>query len=185
MLEEAKIGPELIQSLGDGMRNLSENAQKLSGVSDAAVATDGYVSNLNKASESVGSLTVAYAETASALKKDVSAAEEYSNSITQAAQSAITLSNSYSNAANATQQIENVTKNLSAINSVYELKIKEISEQANSQNKLNESIEGFISSLQTSADDTRKFNDGVAQLAKNISALNSIYGNMLSAMSNK
>lgn len=29
MLEEAKIGPELLQSLGDGLRNLSSSANKL------------------------------------------------------------------------------------------------------------------------------------------------------------
>src|SRR3954465_10011230 len=39
MLEKAKIGPELIESLGKGLQNLSENANKLSDVSEATVAT--------------------------------------------------------------------------------------------------------------------------------------------------
>ena len=60
MLEEAKIGPALIQSLADGMRNLGDNALKLSGVADAASATDGYITNLNNASKSVGDLSKAY-----------------------------------------------------------------------------------------------------------------------------
>ena len=35
MLTEAKIGPELIESLASGMRNLSDNAHKLAGAADA------------------------------------------------------------------------------------------------------------------------------------------------------
>ena len=185
MLSEAKIGPELIQSLGDGMRSLSENAGKLSVTAEATTATEGYVSNLSKAAQSVGNLTNVYQETAEALKKDVAAAEQYSSSISKASESALSLSTSYANAANATEQIEGVTKNLAALNSVYELKIKEISAQHSSQDKLNESIEGFINNLQVSAEDTRKFNEGVNQLAKNIASLNSVYGNMLSAMTNR
>ena len=39
MLEDAKIGPELIQSLSQGMKSLSNNASNLSDLSDAAAAT--------------------------------------------------------------------------------------------------------------------------------------------------
>src|SRR5882762_92315 len=35
MLEDAKIGPELIASLGDGIRNLSDQAGKLTNITDA------------------------------------------------------------------------------------------------------------------------------------------------------
>ena len=34
MLDDAKIGPELIENLGEGLRNLSTNANKLSEISD-------------------------------------------------------------------------------------------------------------------------------------------------------
>ena len=60
MLEEAKIGPELIESLAVGMKNLGDNAKKLAGVSDAAVATDAFVGNMTKAAESVRNLSLKY-----------------------------------------------------------------------------------------------------------------------------
>ena len=50
MLEEAKIGPELIESLGSGLRSLSDNAGKLSNISDASVATNQYVGQCAKCS---------------------------------------------------------------------------------------------------------------------------------------
>ncbi len=64
MLEQAKIGPELIRSLGDGMRSLGEQASKLSEVSDAAVVTNEYVDSIKSATTRVGTLSESY-ETAS------------------------------------------------------------------------------------------------------------------------
>jgi gliding motility-associated protein GldL len=64
MLLEAKIGPDLIDSLASGMRNLSENAKKLSITSDAAMATEGYVANLTKAMDAVVNLTGVYEKSA-------------------------------------------------------------------------------------------------------------------------
>ena len=70
MLEEAKIGPELIESLASGMRNLGENAKKLAGVSDAAVATDAFVGNMTKAAESVRNLSLKYDKVAASIETD-------------------------------------------------------------------------------------------------------------------
>ena len=72
MLEEAKIGPELMESLASGMRNLSDNAHKLAGVSDAVVSTDNYTASLQKASESVRNLTLKYDQIAEECEKVLS-----------------------------------------------------------------------------------------------------------------
>ena len=48
MLAKAKIEPELIESLGDGMKNLSDNAGKLGDISSASDATNEYVDNLKR-----------------------------------------------------------------------------------------------------------------------------------------
>ncbi|MEQ9441521.1 MAG: gliding motility protein GldL, partial [Cyclobacteriaceae bacterium] len=42
MLEKSKVGTELIDSLGRGMRNLSESVNKMGTLTNAAVATDEY-----------------------------------------------------------------------------------------------------------------------------------------------
>ena len=49
LLEEAKIGPELIESLGLGLRSLSDNASKMSNITDASVATSEYVDSVKNA----------------------------------------------------------------------------------------------------------------------------------------
>ena len=67
MLADAKIGPELIESLAAGMKNLSDNARKLSNITDAAAATDGYVSNLSKAKDAVQQLAGIFEKSADAI----------------------------------------------------------------------------------------------------------------------
>ena len=67
MLAEAKIGPELIDSLASGMRNLGDNAKKLSNTTDAVMVTDGYVTNLSKAKDAVQNLTGVYEKSADAI----------------------------------------------------------------------------------------------------------------------
>ncbi len=56
MLEKAKIGPELIASLGAGLTNLSETTSKLSNVADASLANDKYVTSMKTATESANIL---------------------------------------------------------------------------------------------------------------------------------
>src|SRR5688572_18412068 len=67
MLEEAKIGPELIASLGEGMRNLSDQANKLSNITDASVATNEYVSSVKSAAQNVSTLSDSYSRAAESL----------------------------------------------------------------------------------------------------------------------
>ncbi len=235
MLEDAKIGPELIASLGDGMKNLSENALKLSGVADAAVATDSYVSNLNDASGSVKTLSNVYVKTADVLerdiqnaelhsvsmksaaegasnlassynkvaesmKSDVNATEDYVNSIKNATQSAHSLAEKYTKSAdsltksaeaidfsgvdgkNYGEQIQRISKNLSELNSIYEMQLKSTADQLQKTDKMKETMESFLGNLNESVENTAKYKDQVANLANNVAALNQIYGNMLTAM---
>jgi gliding motility-associated protein GldL len=53
MLEEAKIGPELIDSLGIGLKSLSSNINEMASLSNASIATQEYTENIQKASKSI------------------------------------------------------------------------------------------------------------------------------------
>jgi gliding motility-associated protein GldL len=238
MLADAKIGPELIASLGDGMRHLGDNAMKLSGVTDAATATDGYVTSLNTAAGSVKNLSEAYNKTANALEKDIQNTEEFSKNIKTASETASTLAGAYNQVAenikkdiNATdeyvnsikfatesahsladkyaksaesltrsadaidfsavdgkaygEQIQRMSKNLSELNSVYELQVKNSTDQLEKSKQMKESIDGFLANLNESVEGTARYKDQVSVLAKNVAALNQVYGNMLTAMNVK
>ena len=79
MLEKAKIGPELIESLGDGLRNLTDTTAKLSDVSDASLANDQYVRTLKTATESATVLSESYKKTAKSLDQNVAVSKNISS----------------------------------------------------------------------------------------------------------
>lgn len=119
MLEEAKIGPELIESLASGMRNLGENAKKLAGVSDAAVATDSFVSNMTKASESVRNLTLKYDKAAAAVESDGSASTAYVESLKKATTAVNQLAAAYEQTTTYKAEMDKLTNNIAALSKVY------------------------------------------------------------------
>lgn len=112
MLEEAKVGPELISSLGTGLRSLSDNVKGMSDISNAAVATSEYTDNVQKASKSLEGVSASY--------------------------------NKAMDAMNSLAEISTGTKD-------YQAQVESISGE-------------------------------MKKLASNIASLNSVYGNMLSAM---
>ena len=184
MLEEAKIGPELIESLATGMRNLSENAQKLSGTSDAVVATDGYTTNLTKAAESVRNLSLQYDKTADSLSKDLNVSEEYLNNVQRASNAAGNLASIYEHTTQALEsnthsygdQLDKLNQSLTSINTIYEL-------QAKNTQMVAENFQAIEENIKISAENTRKYKEEVDKLTKNIEQLSNVYGNMVAAMS--
>jgi gliding motility-associated protein GldL len=190
MLEEAKVGPELIDSLAKGMKNLGDNANKLSGVSDAAAATDGYVSNLTKAGESVRNLVANYDKTADALSKDMNISEEYLSNVSRAASAVKSLATVYEETINSIQndtgsynaQLKTLSNNLSSINSIYEMQLQNSSEYSKLTANVQEQINAVSNSLNETVQGTVKYKDQVEALTKNVAMLNTVYGNMLTAM---
>lgn len=172
MLEEAKIGPELIESLGEGLRNLSENATKMGDITEASVATNEYATNMRKVSTEIESLSESYHNSSSVLN-------ETSEKIAKSAEK-IDFSQIDGNAFN--EELDKVSKNLSALNSVYELQLQNSTEQTQTFEKMGATMENFLSNLQQSVENTEKYKVQADELAKNVAALNQVYGNMLNAM---
>jgi gliding motility-associated protein GldL len=164
MMSEAKIGPELIRSLGDGLKNLGDNTAKLADLSDASVATNDYVKNVKNASKSVGDLNESYVKAANVMGE------------LSAAGADVKIYNS---------QMANAAKNLGALNANYEMQLQGSNEHLKASAKMYEGMNTLMGNLNDSIADTKKYKDEISVLAKNLSALNNVYGNMLSAMSGK
>lgn len=161
MLEEAKIGPELIESLGTGFRNLSDHAAKLNNISDASVATNEFVDNIKSASGKVGELSDSYeraSEALTGLSVSNDASRDYSESIS------------------------GLAGKLTELNSVYELQLKAANEHMSASQEAFSGISELMNNLQQSVDSTKQYKENIAELSQNLQALNTVYGNMLSAM---
>ena len=172
MLEEAKIGPELIESLGSGLRNLSENANNMSDITDASVASGEYATSIRNASTEISALSETYVNTSNVLTE----------STEKIAKSAEAIDFSQIDGAAFNDELNKVSTNLSALNSVYELQLQNSSQQTQVFDKMDEVMNNFLSNLEASATNTERYKDQADELAKNVEALNNVYGNMLNAM---
>ncbi len=161
MLLQANIGPELIESLGKGMKNLATSAEKMGNLADAAVATTEYAAQVQTASKTLASMNDSYAQTASALMAMSSASQD-----AQAYQ----------------VQIQAVTKNLAALNAVYELELQDTAEQKKMRADFYKNMSTAMSSFTEVGNETQAFKEEMVKLNQNVSALSKIYGGMLTAI---
>jgi gliding motility-associated protein GldL len=161
MLEQAKIGPELIESLGAGMKALSDNASKIADISNAHAATNEYVDSVKSAAKNVDTLSESY---------------------TKAAESLTTLSLSNDVSTSFGEQLGKVAKNLGALNASYELQLQGSNEQLKATSKFYDGLTDLMKNLHDSVEDTHRYKTEISALSTNLSALNTIYGNMLTAM---
>jgi len=83
------------------------------------------------------------------------------------------------------QQQEILTKNLSALNSLYEMQLKNSDSNFQATEHITTGINQIMQDLKDTAGDVAKYKDEISKLSKNLSALNTVYGNMLSAMNIK
>lgn len=182
MLEKAKIGPELIQSLGNGLRSLSENASKMSDLSGAAVATNDYTRNLSNASKSVNELSLSVAKANESSGQLASAYQLTAQSLAKTVEKF-----DFSGLDNRTysEQLQKIGNNLSALNAVYELQLKNSNAHLEDTSKLHTSINQYLSTLTGSSEDMGKYRLELDALTKKVAALNNVYGNMLAAMNVK
>ncbi len=235
MLSKAKIGPELIESLGDGMRKMSENVSKMTDVTNTAVVTEDFVKNVQDAGKSAGELSSSYKRVSDVLQQDATTVGEFSTSVKSAAASAGNLANVYTevsaaikNEMTATEtfsnslstatdsanklaekynvsaellsksaemlnfsaidsktyndQLQKISGNLAALNTIYEVQLKSSNEQIEATNQLRSTVGTFLNSMNESSSNMTKYQQEIDELTKRVSALNQVYGNMLTAM---
>ena len=161
MLEKAKIGPDLIESLGKGMNSLANNAKQMGGLSSAAVATEEYAKSVSTASKSLLDMNKSYAQTASAMSEMANASQDAKQYHTQ---------------------VQNITKNLGALNSVYELELQDANSHLKAMNKFYANVAGVMESMEKAGQGSEKFSQELMKLTGNLTSLNNIYGSMLTAM---
>jgi gliding motility-associated protein GldL len=175
MLERAEISPDLFQKLGVGMKKLSESTANMNAMGDISAASSRYMNTIGVANDSLSKLADSYQTTARVINETGSTYRNMADSL-----SVIEVGGkSYQ------QQLETLNKNLSALNTVYELQRKGADEHLKESETLFKGIQGIMKNLSDSAGDTTKYREQITKLNDNLSALNNVYGNMLAAMNVK
>ncbi len=212
LFNQADIKPETIQKLGDGLNTLSNTAANLSDISAASMATRQFAENVQKAAENVGNITTNYSESTDKLAVAAnSLSETYSKTAEVVAQkgsevaeqfvkSGAGLAASYNELAQRmrsdyetvsqgnqgfSERLASLNKNLTDLNSAYVEQLKGTHEHMKGADQVYKGLEDMMKNLRASVEETEKYKAQMAQLSKNLADLNTIYGNMLSAMNLK
>ncbi len=193
MLSDAKIGPELIESLGKGLQKLSDTANQMTDMSGAAIASGEFERNVKGATAAAGDLSAAYRKTADNLNKDLLVSGEYLSSVQEATSAVSTLANIYKETANTLSagdasyldELKTMASSLSSINALYEMQIQNSSSQLEATKVVQERIDNLVVNFADTAENVLKYKEQVNALSKKVGALNDIYGNMLAAMQTK
>ncbi len=164
MLQEANIGPELIESLGTGLRTFGDKVSTISNVTDAATSSNEFASKLKQATKSVDDLTSAYSQASSSLSEIAASSTD---------------SKMYH------EQVQTLAKNLSSLNAMYELELQDSNNHLKTLNKFYGNVAETMQNFSDSLNDAKAFKEEVGKLSKNLASLNAVYGNMLSAMTVK
>jgi len=178
------------QVLNESMNILSESFQKT-----ASTVSESGQNFMGGVERSVGNLEEQLTQAGETVKERiVQSGSDVANQISSAAGNLV---NTYSQMAEAMkangdvvsdgsngyqEQLERLNKNMAALNAAHELHLQGTSEKLKQSQEVYSGVEGMMKKLKTSIDETEKYADSIAKLNQNIASLNTIYGNMLSAM---
>ena len=190
MLDEAKIGPELIESLGKGMQKLADTTNTISGVTSVVAANENLMKNIDGAAESANSLSEAYRRTAENVNVNAGVSEEYLKSIQDATSAVDNLSTIYRETAQSlasedvsyADELKKMASSLSSINAMYEMQLQNSSTQLQATKEVQDRIQDLVVNFANASDDVLRYKEQVDALSRKVAELNQVYGNMLAAM---
>jgi len=160
-LEKGGMNSDAISRLGDNLSTLGTNIDSLSGVVNTAAATDEFAHSAREAAQALDAVKSSYAGAAN-IAQDLTAATEGTR--------------------NYHEQVQAISKNMAALNAVYELELQDTNNHLKAMNTFYGNLTKAVTNLNDSIEETETYKKNMAELSRNLSSLNNIYGNMLSAM---
>lgn len=172
MFKEAKIESAIFDRLGQGLAKLSDNAAKMTDISNASLATNEFVDNVRNASKSAAELSGTYKKASDVINMDASAASEHANTLKNASASAEKLTSAYNQAADILKADMRTTEEFAGT-------VKAATESAQSlaasYSKSAQILSKSVEALDFSAVDGDAYNLQLRKIAENLAALNAVY----------
>jgi len=164
MMKDADITPANLKKLGEGFQKLGTTVAGISDVSEVVKSTSDFGAKTKEATTAIGSMATAFTNSANTMASFNNAAES---------------------AKGFHEQVQVLTKNLGSLNTIYELELKESNSHLKALNNFYGKLAEASNAMTSSVEDANKVKDQIATLAGNLGKLNTVYGNMLTAMQAK
>src|SRR5690606_187409 len=161
MLDEAELKPEYFKSLKASFDKFGNTVSQLRDLTDVSAATSAFTASAREAATSLGQMKDTFNGAAGTMKSFNDAAED---------------------TAKFHAQVQTLSKNLGSLNQIYEVELQDANNHVKTMNKFYGTLASASEAMATRDQDAEAVKGQIAALNKNLASLNSIYGNMLSAM---
>jgi gliding motility-associated protein GldL len=161
MLQEANITPANLSRLSDSFQKLNTTVDNIVSVSDVIKSTGEYSQKTKEASAALDQMKNAYQQASATMGHFNSAAESTRQFH---------------------EQVQVLSKNLGSLNAIYELELQDTNNHLKAMNVFYNNLVQASETMQSSVGDAKKAHEQIGKLAGNLTSLNTVYGNMLSAM---
>jgi gliding motility-associated protein GldL len=161
MLQEAEITPANLSRLSESFKKLNHTVENISQVSDVVKSTSEYTQKTKEAASAMDQMKVAYQSAAQNMSHFSSAAESTKQFH---------------------EQVQVLSKNLGSLNTIYELELQDTNNHLKAMNNFYSNLVQASETMQSSVNDAKRAHEQIGKLASNLTNLNTVYGNMLSAM---
>jgi gliding motility-associated protein GldL len=160
-LLQADITPDNLNRLGDNFKKLNTTISNMNNISDVVAATGDYTAKTREVTSALAQVKDAYVGAANSVGAFNAASD---------------------GARIFHDQIQVLTKNLSSLNTIYELELQESNNHLKTLNSFYGKLAEASSVMVGTTEDAKKVQEQVSALSGNLTRLNNVYGNMLTAM---
>lgn len=161
MLMQADITPANLSKLSSGFQKLGTTVENMGQIGDVVKSTGDFSAKTQEATAALSSISTA---------------------VNNATQSLSGFNSASEGTKQFHEQVQVLTKNLSSLNTIYELELQESNNHLKALNQFYGKLAQASAAMSSSADDALKAKEQIAVLANNLGKLNQVYGNMLTAM---
>ncbi len=161
MMLEADITPVTLSKLSGSFQKLNTTVANIGEIGDMVKSTSDFSIKTKEAANALGAVSGVVSQ-------------------------AVTSLSAFNAASESTKQfhgqVQILTKNLSSLNTVYELELQESNNHLKALNQYYGKLAQTAATMNSSADDAVKAKEQITVLANNLAKLNQVYGSMLTAM---
>ena len=161
MMSQADITPTNLKKLSEGFQKLQTTVGSMHEIGDVVKNTGDFSNKTKEATVALGSMSTAFASSAATMSS---------------------FSNASESAKGFHEQVQVLTKNLGSLNTIYELELKESNNHLKTLNSFYGKLAEASQTMVGTVEDAGKAKEQIGILATNLGKLNSVYGNMLTAM---
>jgi gliding motility-associated protein GldL len=161
MMEEAQITPASMKRLGENFSKFGQTVDQMKDITNITASTEAYSKGAREAAEALGQMKTTFQGAAKTM-----------GSFNEAAGDTVKFH----------EQVKVLSRNLGTLNQIYEVELQDANNHLKAMNKFYSNLVTASDAMASSAKDATSAKEQIGLLATNLTTLNKVYGNMLSAM---